>query len=162
MMNHRIFAFLAVLVLVFAITTGASAAGAGAVTFTQNDHNVTQSFSSSNPCTGDAGIVTTTGNSVFHVTTLTSGIGIGTSWATGTSEGTFTFVPTDPTKPSYTGHFTTWFGDNNNLKNGTETSTLTIHGVGSDGSTIRFHEVVHLLVDANDVVKLFFDKPTCG
>ena len=156
-MNPRIFAFFAVLVLVFAVTSGASAAGAGAVTFTQHDHNLTQSFPTPNPCTGVPGTVTTVGNSVFHITTLANG----TSWATGTSEGTFTFVPDDSSQPTYTGHFTTWFGDNNNLKNGNEKSTLTIHGVGSDGSTLRFHEVAHLSTSATGAT-LSFDKPTCG
>ena len=156
-MIHRIVALLAVLVLVFAVTTGASAAGAGAVSITTHDHNLMQTFVDVNPCTGAPETVTITGNNVSHITTLANG----TSWATGTSEGTFTFVPTDPTQPTYTGHFTDWFGDNNNLQNGTETSTFNLHGVGSDGSTLTFHEVTHLSVTATGVT-MSFDKATCG
>jgi hypothetical protein len=157
MMNHRIVALLAVLVLVFAVTTGASAAGAGAVSFTQTDHNLTQTATDVNPCTGAPGTVTITGNNVFHMTTLANG----TFWLTGTSEGTFTFVPDDPTQPTYTGHFTTWFGDNDNLKNGNETSTFSLHGVGSDGSKLTFHDVAHLSVSATGAT-VSFDKPSCG
>jgi hypothetical protein len=156
MMNPRVFAFFAVLVLVFAVTTGASAAGAGAVSFTTHDHNLTTTTTDVNPCSGATGTLTTTVNDVFHITTLANG----TFWATGTVEGKFTFVPFDSSQPSYTGHFTVWFGDNNNLKNGSETSTFSVHGVGSDGSTINFHDVAHLSVSATGVT-VAFDKATC-
>ena len=147
-------------VLVFTIAT-ASAAGAGAVTFTQTFHNATDSFPTPNPCTGVAGTVSLTYNGVFHVTTLTSGQGAGTAWATGTQTGDFVFTPDDVSQPSYTGHFTTWFGDNNNVHNGVEHSTFSLHGTGSDGSTLEFHDVAHLSVSATGIT-LAFDKPTCG
>ena len=62
----------------------ASAAGAGALTFTQPFHDAVQSMPATNPCTGAPGTVTITENGVFHVTVLTSGPGAGTAWATGT------------------------------------------------------------------------------
>jgi hypothetical protein len=147
-------------VLVFTIAT-ASGAGAGAETFTQTFHNATDSFPSPNPCTGVSGMVSITYNGVFHVTALTSGQGAGTSWATGTQTGDFVFTPDDVSQPSFTGHFTTWFGDNNNLHNGVEHSTFSLHGTGSDGSTLQFHDIAHLSVSATGVT-LSFDKPTCG
>jgi hypothetical protein len=139
----------------------ASANGAGAVSFTQNFHNVTASFPTPNPCTGVSGMVSVTYNGVFHITTLTSGIGAGTFWATGTQTGTFVFTPDDPTQPTYSGRFTTWFGDNNNLQNGSETSTFSLRGTGSDGSTLLFHDVMHASVSASGAVNTF-DKPSCG
>jgi hypothetical protein len=148
-----------VALLVFTVT--AAAAGAGAVSFTQTFHNATDSFPAANPCSGAPGTVSVTYNGVFHVTTLTSGQGAGTFWATGTMTGEFVLTPDDATQPTYTGHFTTWFGDNNNLRNGTETAILSLHGVGSDGSTLRFHDVAHLSVSASGV-RVSFDKPSCG
>ncbi len=139
----------------------AAANGAGAVSFTQTFHNATDSFPSPNPCTGVSGTVTVIYNGVFHVTMLTSGIGAGTFWATGTQTGTFTFAPDDPAQPTFAGRFTAWFGDNNNLRNGSETSTFSIRGTGSDGSTLNFHEVMHASVSASGAVNTF-DKPTCG
>jgi hypothetical protein len=139
----------------------AAGAGAGAVSFTQTFKNVTEVSTDVNPCTGAPGTLTLTYNGVFHVTQLTSGIGAGTFWATGTQTGTFTFVPFDASQPTYTGRFTAWFGDNDNLRNDAETSTLRVRGIGSDGSVLRFHVVEHMSVSASGVT-LTFEKPTCG
>ena len=146
--------------LLFTLST-ASAAGAGAISFTQTFHNAVQSMPSSNPCTGASGTLTLTFNGVFHVTELTSGKGAGTDWATGTMTGTFVFTPDDSSQPSFTGHFATWFGQNDNLQNGVQTSTFSVHGTGSDGSTLTFHEVAHMSISATGIT-VSFDKPSCG
>jgi len=135
----------------------AFADGNGAQTFTQNDHNVTESVPSANPCTGDTGTLTDTANLVFHGTINNTG-----SWFTGTAEGTFTFVPDDPAKVTYTGHFVTWFGDENNLQNDVAHSTFNIHATGSDGSTLTFHENAQATMNANGVITVSFDKLRCG
>jgi hypothetical protein len=137
------------------------AAGAGAVTFTQTFHNATDSFPTPNPCSGVSGTVAITYNGVFHATFLTSGVGAGTGWATGTQTGDVVFTPDDPSQPTYTGHFTIWFGDDNNLRNGVEHSTFSVHATGSDGSTLSFHDVAHLSTSATGAT-FSFDKPTCG
>jgi hypothetical protein len=82
-------------------------------------------------------------------------------WATGTLTGTFSFVPFDSSKPSYTGRFTTWFGDNDNLRNDAETEILRVRGTGSDGSVLNFHVVAHLNVSASGIT-FSFEKPRCG
>lgn len=152
---------LALLGVVFGAAPSAFADGAGAVNYTQTFHNATQSFPAGNPCTGDPATISMTYNGVFHVTELTSGQGAGTMWATGTQAGDIVIAPIDPALPTYTGHFAAWFGDNNNLQNGAETSTLEVHATGSDGSTLKFHDVEHVSVSATDVT-LSFDKPVCG
>jgi len=154
-------AVLAMATLPVYTVTGAAAAGAGAVSFTQTFHNATDSFPTPNPCSGAPSTAMLTYNGVFHVTTLTAGQGAGTFWATGTMTGEFVLTPDDATQPTYMGHFTQWFGDNDNLRNGTQTATLNLHGVGTDGSTLRFHEVAHLSVSASGV-SVSFDKPSCG
>lgn len=155
-MSVRIIAAFALAGLLLLPSTGAFAAGAGAVSTTQIIKNGTQSFPSPNPCTGTPGSVTITFNGVFHVTTLANG----TFWATGTQTGTFTFTPDDPTQLSASGRFTSWFGDNNNLQNGSETSILSVRGTNSDGTTFVAHDVAHLSVSASGIT-LSFDKPTC-
>jgi hypothetical protein len=135
----------------------ASAGGNGAQTFTQNDHNVTDSMPTANPCTGDTGTLTETFNDVFHGTINKTG-----SWFTGTIEGKFTFVPDDPAKVTYAGHFATWFGDENNLRNDVEHSTFNIHAAGSDGSTLAFHENAQAAMNANGVITVSFDNVRCG
>jgi hypothetical protein len=138
--------------------TSVHAAGAGAVTSTQTDHNVTSVMPSLNPCSGASGTLTTTVNDVFHFTQLANGTG----WFTFTVEGSFSFLPTDPTQPSYTGHFQQWGNQNTNLHNGNSTFTFNIHGTGSDGSTLAYHEDAHFTMSATGVITVSFDNIRCG
>jgi hypothetical protein len=130
---------------------------AKAVSFTQTIHNETDTMASANPCTGAPGTLTITYNAVFHVTMDTT---TGTGHFTSTAAGTFVFVPDDPTQPTYTGHFATWDGENQNIRNSAATFTFNVHGTGSDGSVLNFHEVAHLSVSATGVT-ISFDKPAC-
>lgn len=153
-----IFGLVAAIAATVAFAGVGSAAGAGAVTYTQTDKNLVQTFSGDIPCGGPA-TITTTSNDVFHVTFLTAGIGAGTFWATGTSEGSVVAVATSGV--TYTGHFADWFGDNNNLRNGNQDFNLNVTLSGSDGSVISGHLVVHFSVSATGVV-LTFVKVTCN
>lgn len=153
------------------IGLGAGAASAKPVTLTFHEKNETFTFTDVNPCTGEPGTLTITETGVFHVTA--AGIDdqgtpdpeddqlIAPYHLTGTFTGTFEFVPDDPGEPSYTGHFTVWFGENSNKKNGNGTFTFTVHGTGSDGSKLRFHETAHFGVSATGV-EVFFDKVRCA
>jgi len=144
-------------VLLMAVT--AQASGAGAVSMTQTFHDATQSMPSNQPCTGVPGTLTLTYNGVVHTTFLTSGVGAGTGWFTFTATGAFSFVGSDGV--NFSGMFTTWFGGNGNLQNFAGTSILVVHGTGSDGSSLTFHDVAHMSVSASGIT-LSFDKPTCG
>jgi hypothetical protein len=159
-MLRLVLASVAVIALLLVAAPNARAAGAGAVSYTQTFKNVTETFHDVNPCSGAPATITITYNGVFHITVLTSGQGAGTFWATGTQTGNFTLVPDDPAQPTYTGHFAIWFGDNDNLHNGTETFTFNLHGTGSDGSTLSVHETEHLSVSASGAT-LAFDKLAC-
>ena len=153
---RRLIGVLAVAAAFLLTATGAVAAGAGAVSYTQTDHNATAVLYQPNPCTGAAGAFTLTYNDVFHITTLANG----TFWGTYTQAGTFAFVPDDASQPSYTGRFAFWDGENGNLRNGTDTLTFTLRGVGADGSTLAFHETAHMSVSATGVT-ISFDKLAC-
>lgn len=160
----RLISSFAALGVVLLMAVPAQASGAGAVSITQTFHNATQTFvppdpQAVNPCTGVLGTLTITYNGVAHFTFLTSGVGAGTGWGTFTATGTFTFVGVDGV--SFTGHFTAWDGQNFNLKNFTTTATFVIHGTGSDGSSLTFHDVFHMTVSASGMT-LAFDKPSCG
>ncbi len=96
-------------------------------------------------------------NGVFHITTLATG----EFWVTATMTGDFVLTPVDPTQPTFTGHFAAWFGVSSNERNFVAHNILNIHGTGSDGSTLTFHDTMHLSVSASGVVTSF-DKPTCG
>lgn len=149
----------------FALSLPVSASGAGAVSFTQTFHNAVQTMPVPNPCTGAPGTVTLTYNGVAHATFLTSGVGAGTGWETFTATGTFAFVPDDPSQPSFSGNFTVWDGDNENLRNFTATATFHLKGTGSDGSTLSFHDVFHITILnplTNPSIVVSFDKPSCG
>ena len=66
----------------------------------------------------------------------------------------------DPSLPTFTGHFTQWFGENSNQQNFATTFTFTIIGTGSDGSSLKFHETAHFSATPQGAT-LEFDKPMC-
>ncbi len=140
--------------------------GAGAVSFTQTFHDTTQTMTVPSLCGTGNGTVTVTFNGVFHVTFLNSGVGAGTGWGTFTNTGTFVFTPFDPTLPTFTGKLTGWDGFSFNLNNFAATGIFVVHATGSDGSTITFHDVMHITVigplTSSPNIVVSFDKPTCG
>jgi hypothetical protein len=150
-----------------AATTGlALGSGAGAVSLTQNFIDSTQTFPVPSLCGSGNGTLTFTFNAVFHVTFLTSGVGAGTGWGTFTQTGTFVFTPFDPTLPTFTGMLTGWDGFNFNLNNFAFTSIFVVHATGSDGSTLTFHDAMHITIlnplSSNPNIVVSFDKPSCG
>jgi hypothetical protein len=112
------------------LSSTALAAGAGAVSVTQPFHDATMTFPAVNPCTGDTGTVDLTYNGVAHATFLTSGNVAGTGHATFTGTGDFVFTPDNPTGVTYTGHLTSWDGENANLQNYASTATFIVHATG--------------------------------
>ncbi len=160
----RLIATLAALGAVFLMALPAQASGAGAISVTQTFHNASQTFvppdpTAVQPCTGVPGTLTVTFNGVAHFTVLTSGVGAGTGWGTFTAAGTFTFAGSDGV--NFSGRFTTWSGQNFNLNSSASTAIFVVHGTGSDGSSLTFHDVAHMSVSASGMT-LSFDKPTCG
>jgi hypothetical protein len=114
----------------------------------------TESESDVNPCTGATGTATTTLHGVSHITELPNG----TSHETTTATGTFTFVPDDPSQPTYTGHATFWDGENFNGQSFTATFTGHVNVRGSDGSHITDHFVAHVTINANGTATVEFDN----
>lgn len=53
-------------------------------------------------------------------------------------------VPDAPSQPTHEGRIVQHFSTNVDPNRMVPTSTLGIHGVGSDGATVRFHEVTHI------------------
>ena len=148
--------------LLLAVTTGAFAYGNGATHYSQDWDNVTQTFvppdrMATNPCTRALGTLTLTYSGFVHVTVNNAG----DEWDTGNMHGDFSFVPNDQTQPSYAGHFASWFGDSFNRNNSVSHFTLNIHGTGSDGSTLDFHENGHFSTNADGTVTVAFDNATC-
>lgn len=137
----------------------ASAGGNGATTFTDTEHDVSMVVDFINPCTGDPGVVTAVENQVFHGTLNKNGSH--GSWLTGNIEGTATFVPTDPSKVTYTGHFTATFGDQLSHGDGIEHSTFQINATGSDGSHLVFHDNAKAVLNADGTVTVSFDHLFC-
>jgi hypothetical protein len=74
--------------------------------------------------------------------------------------GAITLVPDNRALPTYSGRLTEWFGDNNNLQNGTESFTGSLRLSGTDGSTLSIHGVEHTTVTATGVT-ISFAKLTC-
>jgi len=137
------------------LVTAAPTSGA-ASTSTQTFHQVTESFQTANPCTGDLGTVTTTYNGVLHM----SADATGGFHVTGTLTGTFEFEPDDASLPSFTGRFTNWFGGNIGANGEGFWSTFSLTGYGSDGSVIHFNGVMQFHL-SNGVVHVEFSLANC-
>jgi hypothetical protein len=117
-----------------------------------------------NPCDPSQQVeVTTSDTGVIHFMLFADG----TVHITGTIRSTISVdvLPTDGT-PDATGHGVTWFGTNGKIDpdtgeafgKGESTFTTSVHVTFTDGARISFHEVAHVLFDANGVVKVEFDK----
>ncbi|HKU50160.1 MAG TPA: hypothetical protein VJP79_09435 [Nitrososphaera sp.] len=125
---------------------------------TNTEHGATETSADVNPCTGEPGILTLTYNEIEHSSNDANEGG----HFTFTQTGTFTFVPNDEGGESFSGHFTVWGGGNQN-SGGTDvgTFTLSIHGTGSEGSTLRANQVSHETSNPADVITSQFDKMNC-
>jgi len=146
------------LVAVMGVST-AFAGGVDTVTYKKIIKDRVKTHPARNPCTHAPGMLTMhINNAVFHLTVNDNG-----DWATGTVEGTVAFAPTDQSQPSYFGHITQWFGENDNLQNQTASFTFHANLRGSDGSRLAVHEVAHMSVSANGINSVSFDRPrlTC-
>jgi hypothetical protein len=154
----RLFVLAALTATIVAATGMVGApAWAHATTRTFHIHNGTQTFVDRVPCIGGKATITLTFNAVFHRTRVAPHL----IHVTETMAGTFVAVPLHAGRPTFTGHFTQWDGFNSNRQTQTGTFTFSIHGVGSDGSTVNFHEVAHFTMTKNGVT-FGFDKVRCG
>jgi len=153
-MRLRMLAWGAVLGLLVALLTPMAALAQAETTTTHFSETVT--FPDFNPCTGATGTSTDTMKGVTHVTALPDG-----SFHEHTAlTDTFTFVPDDPSQPTYTGKSTFWAGDNLNPQNNFNTTFTSIFVVkGTDGSKISGTEVGHVTQQPDGTVTVEFDRP---
>jgi hypothetical protein len=151
-MRLRLLASGAVLGLLVALLTPMAALAQAETTTTHFSETV--SFPDVNPCTGVTGTSTDTMKGVTHVTELPDG----SFHETTTVTDTFTFVPDDPSQPTYTGKGTFWEGENLSQNNFTATITLNVHAKGSDGSRLTLHVVAHVTLHADGTVTVEFEK----
>ncbi len=105
------------------------------------------------------GMLTITYNGVMHTTSDTAG-GI---HFTMTITGSFVLVATSGV--TFTGHINVWSGGTEHFaSNGASEIgfTASAHGTGTDGSTIDFHIVAHITINANGPPPtVMFMKVTC-
>ncbi len=153
----RLLAALLIIGALFVPFSTVFAGGNGSYSVTQTYHNATDSFVDVVPCVGDPATITLTYNGVFHFNVNKAG----DFWGTGTQTGSVVAVPLDTSLPTYTGHFTTWFGISENNRNSVQTDTFSVIAYGSDGSVIKFNETQHITLNANGDVVVAFDKPVC-
>jgi hypothetical protein len=151
-MRLRMLAWGAVLGLLVALLTPMAALAQAETTTTH--FSDTTSTPDVNPCTGVPGTSTDTVKGVTHVTALPDG----SVHETTTVTDRFTFVPNDPSQPTYTGKSTFWFGANLNSQNLTSTVTFNVTAKGSDGSRITLHGVAHVTLHADGTVTVEFEK----
>ena len=149
-------ALAAALTLIFAATALGARGGAGTETFTEHGHgNELFSMPVIDPCNGAPGIFATVSkNEVFHATTQADG----NFWVTGTATGDATFTPEEVGGISASGHFTAWFGEAANEKNGVEHNTFNASLTGTDGSHITVHGNAHASTNGRGEVTVSFER----
>ncbi len=146
----------AMMAAVMAVAGPALADGKGAQTETITFRNHEETFPDVVPCTNEEAVISVVQNGVVHTTALANG----TFHLTGTFTGTFTAETADKT---YTGHFTVWFGDNQNKQNHAGTVTFNARGTAEDGTTFNAHHLFHLNSSSSEppALNLFFQE-NCG
>jgi hypothetical protein len=117
---------------------------------------------SADPCNpADTGtLIMTDSHDTLHLTVN----GAGDVWVTNTDGGPVTFTPDDPTMPSGTGQWTSWFGASLNSKIVILHSTFNMTVYLSDGTVVINHGTIHMSFTASGIPRFSFDKPvlTCG
>jgi hypothetical protein len=123
---------------------------------TTHEKGLVETFVDVIPTCEDGGplyTITTTSNLVEHETVFEDG----RVHATFTQTGTFSAVPlSDPSLPSFTGHFTIWGNFNQNGSTANGTFTFNLNGTGSDGSKLSIHQVEHFNQKPDGSVNEFF------
>ena len=149
-MRNRI-GLLSVLVLLLGVVAGPAAVAQPPVTETFHEDFDATEFDV--VCSGAVVPIHTTGRSIFHITDF----GDGRYHLTGTSAGRFTATDAGVT---YTGRFTTWFGENSNSKSFNGTFTFSATGKGNDGSKVRLRGLAHFTVNAQGEITSEFENFT--
>jgi hypothetical protein len=144
---------LALSMLFVASTT--SALAAPPTTETVTEKGVTETFYDPVGVCGVTGQVTITYNAVFHITEFADG----RVHLTGTLTGDATLVGDNGV--TYTGHFTEWFGENENRQNVAVTATFSVTLKGDDGSRLKLHLVGHFSSTGAGERLLEFEKGHC-
>ncbi len=127
----------AMMAAVLAVAGPALADGEGAQTETIRFHNHEETFPDVIPCTNEPAVISVVQNGVVHTTALPDGA----FHLTGTFTGTFTATTT--AGKTYKGHFTVWFGQNDNKQNEAGTVTFNARGTAQDGTTFNAHHLFH-------------------
>jgi ABC-type oligopeptide transport system substrate-binding subunit len=155
-MRRRLLAWLTGLALSGALLAPTAAFAAQTETIHVSDSD---SFAHVNPCSGATGTLTVAFSGVLHITTLDNG----TVHVTETLTTTATFVPNDPSQPTYTGHYAESDSFNTNANNVTGTVAFNAIAHGSDGSLIKMHVLYHRTVNAIGTVtsSIETEKLTC-
>jgi hypothetical protein len=162
-----------------AVVVPASVAGASGAVHDPSSgsvHNQQETIVDSVPCAGDF-IIDLTYNATQHDVSNKNG-----DWATFTQTGDFdaatpvTITARDAdgnatawvprSGPTFAGHFTVWGNFNLNREgqpqeNMNSSFTFNGHGVGSDGSTVSWHDNSHFIASPGDILRVLFDKSAC-
>ena len=70
-------------------------------------------------------------------------------------------IPDTSSDPLYVGHLTTWFGRNDNNRNGTFTATVSFHGTSTDGEAVNLTGFMHMAFNANGDLVVLNSGATC-
>jgi hypothetical protein len=133
----------------------ARAAGNGAVVTRQIVVNDVEVEQTTEDCTGAEGTFSRTFSGFIHTTTRPEGTTLFRGWLRADDA---TFVPDDPTQPTYTGRELVQVSMVSNQASATVSFLLHVWATGTDGSRASIKEVEHVTINAAGTT-LEFEKP---
>jgi hypothetical protein len=119
--------------------------------FSQEVPEKTSTFATINPYTNASGSMTIVLSGVFHATRRADATELEISRVTGGQQGTFTFVPDDPSQPTINGKFHFSLAGKPQPRTETIDFAFRMNGLGTDGVMVSFVQLESAVVKEGSV-----------
>ena len=143
---NRSFAIISLVLSLFCLTASGAMAQDEPNSFSQEVPEKTSTFATINPYTKAPGSMTIVLSGVFHATRRADATGLEISRVTGGQQGTFTFVPDDPSQPTINGKFHFSLAGKPQPRTETIAFAFRMDGLATDGTRVSFIQLERAVV----------------
>ena len=145
------FAIISLVLSLFCLTASGAMAQDEPNSFSQEVPEKTSTFTTVNPYTNGSGSMTIVLSGIFHATRRAEAAGLEISRVTGGQQGTFTFVPDDPSQPTINGKFHFTLAGKPQPHTETVNFAFRMDGLGTDGLIVSFVQLESAVVKEGSV-----------